>query len=46
MLIAALRRGHTAQAMAALRNDVLNVLRYEGYFSIPNGIRRHGAALH
>ena len=41
-----LHTGHSAQALAALRNAVLNVLRYEGWSSIPSAIRRYGASVH
>jgi len=40
-----LHTGHSAQAFAALRNAVLNVLRYQGWSSIPSAIRRYGASL-
>jgi predicted transposase YbfD/YdcC len=38
--------GHWAQAMAALRNAMLNVLRYQGWSSVPAAMRRYGASLH
>lgn len=38
--------GNAPQALAALRNAVLNILRYQGYTSIPEGIRHYGASLH
>jgi predicted transposase YbfD/YdcC len=38
--------GHSAQALAALRNAVLNVLRYQGWSSVPAAMRRYGASLH
>ncbi len=41
-----LHSGHSAQALAALRNAVLNVLRYQGWSSIPAGTRHYGACLH
>ena len=41
-----LHSGHSAQALAALRNAVLNVLRYQGLSSIPAAMRRYGASLH
>ena len=40
-----LHSGHSAQALAALRNAVLNVLRYQGWSSIPAALRRYGASL-
>ena len=40
-----LHTGNSAQALAALRNAVLNVLRYEGWSSIPSAIRRYGASV-
>jgi predicted transposase YbfD/YdcC len=40
-----LHAGHSAQAMAALRNAVLNVLRYQGWSSVPAAMRRYGASL-
>ncbi len=41
-----LHSGHSAQALAALHNAVLNVLRYQGWSSIPAAMRRYGASLH
>jgi predicted transposase YbfD/YdcC len=41
-----LHSGHSAQALAALRNAVLNVLRYQGWSSIPAAMRRYGSSLH
>jgi len=41
-----LHTGNSAQALAALRNAVLNVLRYQGWSSIPAAIRHYGASLH
>ena len=41
-----LHTGHSAQALAALRNAVLNVLRYEGWSNVPSAIRRYGASVH
>jgi len=41
-----LHSGHAAQALAALRNAVLNVLRYQGWSSVPAAMRRYGASLH
>jgi len=41
-----LHAGHSAHALAALRNAVLNVLRYQGWSSIPAAIRHYGASLH
>jgi len=38
--------GHSAQALAALRNAVLDVLRYQGWSSIPAAIRHYGASVH
>jgi predicted transposase YbfD/YdcC len=40
-----LHAGHSAQALAALRNAVLNVLRYQGWSSIPAAIRHYGASV-
>ena len=37
--------GTLAQALAALHNAVLNVLRYQGFSSIPAAIRRYGASV-
>jgi predicted transposase YbfD/YdcC len=41
-----LHSGHSAPALAALRNAILNVLRYQGWSSIPAAIRHYGASLH
>jgi predicted transposase YbfD/YdcC len=41
-----LHSGHSAQALAALRNAVLNVLRYQGWSSIPVAIRRYSTSVH
>ncbi len=41
-----LHSGNSAQALAALRNAVLNVLRYQGWYSIPAAVRHYGASLH
>jgi hypothetical protein len=41
-----LHTGHAAQALAALRNAVLNVLRYHGWSSIPAATRRYGGSVH
>jgi predicted transposase YbfD/YdcC len=40
-----LHSGNAAQALAALRNAILNVLRYQGWSSIPAAIRHYGAYL-
>lgn len=41
-----LHTGHAPQAMAALRNGVLNILRYLGWHSIPAALRRYDASVH
>jgi predicted transposase YbfD/YdcC len=41
-----LHTGNSAQALAALRNAVLNLLRYQGWSSIPAALRHYGASLH
>ena len=41
-----LQSGHSAQALAALRKAVLNVLRYQGWSSIPAAMHRYGSSLH
>jgi predicted transposase YbfD/YdcC len=41
-----LHTGNAPQAMAALRNAVLNTLRYLGWHSIPAAFRRYGASVH
>jgi len=41
-----LHTGHAPQAMAALRNGILNTLRYLGWHSIPAALRRYGASVH
>ena len=40
-----LHSGNSAHALAALRNAVLNVLRYQGWYSIPAALRHYGASL-
>jgi predicted transposase YbfD/YdcC len=40
-----LHSGHAAQAFAAVRNAVLNVLRYQGWSSIPAALRHYGASV-
>lgn len=40
-----LHSGNSAQALAALRNAILNVLRYQGWSSIPAAIRHYGASV-
>jgi len=40
-----LHSGKSAQALAALRNAVLNVLRYQGWSRIPSAIRHYAANL-
>jgi hypothetical protein len=38
--------GHAAHHVAALRNAVLNALRYQGFSSIPAAMRHYGISLH
>jgi predicted transposase YbfD/YdcC len=40
-----LHSGYSAQALAALRNAILNVLRYQGWSSIPAALRHYGASV-
>lgn len=37
--------GHTAQALAALRNGILNVLRSQGVTNMADGLRHYGASV-
>jgi predicted transposase YbfD/YdcC len=41
-----LHTGNAPQALAALRNGVLNILRYLGWHSIPAAMRRYDASVH
>jgi hypothetical protein len=41
-----LHSGHSAQALAGLRNALLNVLPYQGLSSIPAAIGRYSTSVH
>jgi predicted transposase YbfD/YdcC len=41
-----LRSGNAPHAMAALRNAIISLLRYEGWSNIPDGFRYFSASLH
>lgn len=41
-----LRSGHAPHVMAALRNAIIALLRYEGWPNIPDGLRFFAASLH
>ncbi|MGQ9855054.1 MAG: ISAs1 family transposase [Candidatus Oleimicrobiaceae bacterium] len=40
------RRGSAPQALAALRNGVLSLLRHQGWFHIADALRYYGASVH